>query len=91
VSTGAAGAFSLRNVKLDYGFATPSHLPANSGIRTPVRYSGTGQLQLNEHVAGMSERRMRGTITADLSTRDGQNMSVNAAFRFPLSCGVDAN
>lgn len=87
VSTGATGQFPLREVRWDNGIEDFT-IPGGNTIKAPNRFKGPGSLTLNSHDATLSNRRMTGSVIADVSNMEGETASLSAKFGINLSCGV---
>lgn len=90
VESGGTGTFNLSNLTWEQGVERPAKLPPESPIRVPRRYEGTGSLRLDLHDNSASQRRLWGSIEGELVDRSTQEkVTISAAFRIPMSCGVD--
>ena len=87
VSTGATGVFPLREVRWDNGMKNHT-IPGGMVVRVPDRFSGAGSLTIDLHKASVAQRRMMGTVVADVTNIEGQSAKLSAHYGIDLSCGV---
>jgi len=88
VGTGETGSFELSEVRWDDGKIDHT-VPGGLVVKLPNRFSGAGTLTIDRHQAEISNRRMTGTVVANVKNRDGRSSLVSAQFGVNLSCGVN--
>jgi hypothetical protein len=87
VASGQVGDVELARITWDNGVTTPANMPADSPVKVPDRFEGTGTLTLQSHSGRGMAGRMSGVVTGEVTQKFGDAAaSLVVEFDINLAC-----